>query len=67
MVDDADAFRARLEAAGASIVSDTVDEPYGQRHFFCHDLDGVLIDVVQRIPINREWLAAERAKGSLGL
>ena len=57
----------RLRAAGVSLVTDIVDEPYGQRHFFCHDVDGVLIDVIERIPIDPAWLKAERARGTTGV
>jgi len=56
-----------LRDAGVTMVSDLVDEPYGQRHFFCHDHDGVLIDVVERIPVDEAWLEAERAKGAQGV
>jgi catechol 2,3-dioxygenase-like lactoylglutathione lyase family enzyme len=67
IVDDATAAHQRLRAADVPIVRDLVDEPYGQRHFFCHDLDGVLIDVIERIPIDPEWLAAQQARGATGV
>jgi hypothetical protein len=40
------------------IVVEMVDEPYGQRHFFCADPGGVLIDVIQTIPPDPAWLKA---------
>lgn len=67
IVDDATAAHTRLRAAGVTMVTDLVDEPYGQRHFFCQDPDGVLIDVIERIPLDPAWLAAEQAKGAVGL
>ena len=36
--------------AGVPIVAATRDEPWGQRHFVASGPDGVLLDVVQRIP-----------------
>jgi len=32
-----------------------------------NDVDGVLIDVIERIPIDPTWLAAERARGTTGV
>jgi catechol 2,3-dioxygenase-like lactoylglutathione lyase family enzyme len=58
VVEDARAEHARLREAGVPIVQELVDEPYGQRHFFCADPDGVLIDVIQTIPPDPAWLAA---------
>jgi catechol 2,3-dioxygenase-like lactoylglutathione lyase family enzyme len=67
IVDDATAAFQRLRAAGVRILRDLVDEPYGQRHFFCEDPDGVLIDVIQRIPIDPAWLAEQQARGATGV
>ncbi len=67
IVDDATAVYDAMRAAGVTMVTDLTDEAYGQRHFFCHDVDGVLIDVIERIPIDPAWLAAERARGAVGV
>lgn len=56
MVDDVDAVEQRLRAAGVPIVQPVRDEPWGQRHVFCTDPAGTLIDVVQPIAPAPEWL-----------
>jgi len=40
IVADADAVYGRVVQAGAAIVIDIVDEPYGGRGFTCRDLEG---------------------------
>ena len=67
IVDDATAVYDAMRAAGVAMVTPLTDKAYGQRHFFCHDVDGVLIDVIERIPIDPAWLAAERARGTTGV
>jgi uncharacterized glyoxalase superfamily protein PhnB len=42
IVGDADAVYARVRAAGAEIVLDIEDKPYGGRGFACRDLEGRL-------------------------
>lgn len=44
-VNDADAVYARARAAGAQVVLDIEDKPYGGRGFTCRDLEGRLWDV----------------------
>jgi uncharacterized glyoxalase superfamily protein PhnB len=39
-VDDVDAHHARVEAAGASIVSSPADYPYGERQYTVEDIGG---------------------------
>jgi uncharacterized glyoxalase superfamily protein PhnB len=39
-VDDADAHRAQAEAAGATILSEPTDWPYGERQYSAEDLGG---------------------------
>jgi catechol 2,3-dioxygenase-like lactoylglutathione lyase family enzyme len=56
VVEDAAAQEARLREAGVEIVKPTTDELYGQRHFYCTDPDGTLIDVIEPITPNPEWL-----------
>jgi catechol 2,3-dioxygenase-like lactoylglutathione lyase family enzyme len=57
-VEDAEAEAERLQAAGVELVTAVIDEPYGQRHFFVTDPAGSLIDIVQMIDPDPEWLAA---------
>lgn len=57
VVDDATAEEARLREAGVPIVHPLTDEPYGQRHFYCSDPDGTLIDVIELITPDPVWLA----------
>jgi uncharacterized glyoxalase superfamily protein PhnB len=45
IVGDADAVYARAKAAGAEIVSDIEDKPYGGRGFTCRDLEGRIWNV----------------------
>jgi uncharacterized glyoxalase superfamily protein PhnB len=40
IVDDADAVYARAKTAGAQIIFDIEDKPYGGRGFSCRDLEG---------------------------
>lgn len=39
-VDDPDAHHDRAKAAGAEIVSELADQPYGSRDYACRDLEG---------------------------
>jgi catechol 2,3-dioxygenase-like lactoylglutathione lyase family enzyme len=50
-VDDADAVHERALAAGLPIPLPLRDEDFGQRHFMTVDPDGLLVDVVQIIPM----------------
>jgi len=45
IVPDADAVYARAKAAGAEIVFDIEDKPYGGRGFTCRDLEGRIWNV----------------------
>lgn len=47
VVEDAAAEFTRMRAAGVEMVTDVRDEAWGQRHFYCRDPAGTLIDVVQ--------------------
>ena len=58
VVDDAHAEAERLESAGIELVAPVVDEVYGQRHFFVADPNGVLLDVIEVIPVDPDWAAA---------
>ncbi|MEV6877587.1 VOC family protein [Amycolatopsis sp. NPDC051128] len=58
VVEDARAEAKRLEEAGVELVTPVVDEVYGQRHFYVADLNGMLLDVIELIPVDPEWAAA---------
>lgn len=45
IVSDADVVYARAKAAGAEILSDIEDKPYGGRAFACRDLEGRIWNV----------------------
>ncbi len=45
VVSDADAICARAKAAGAEMISDIEDKPYGGRGFTCRDLEGHIWNV----------------------
>jgi catechol 2,3-dioxygenase-like lactoylglutathione lyase family enzyme len=57
VVTDAAAEEARLRAAGVRVIVPLRDEPWGQRHFFLSDPAGVLIDMIQMIPPDPQWVA----------
>lgn len=57
-VPNADAVRESLLRAQVSMLSDTKDEPWGQRHFYAQAPDGVALDVFQQIPPDPEWMGA---------
>lgn len=55
-VDDVDAVHGRARAMGAEVVLEVRDEPFGQRHFMTRDPVGLLVDVVQPIPMSASFL-----------
>lgn len=58
VVEDAAAEAKRLVEAGVDLVTPVVDEVYGQRHFSFADPDGALLDVIEMIPVDPGWAAA---------
>lgn len=56
VTDDARTLAEKLECAGAPIVAPLKDEPWGQRHFYAQDPAGTLIDVVEFIDPDPEWM-----------
>jgi catechol 2,3-dioxygenase-like lactoylglutathione lyase family enzyme len=56
-VPDATEVDARLRAAGVRVVLPLRDEPFGQRHVIVADPNDVLVDIVQAIPADPNWLA----------
>lgn len=56
VVSDATEVDARLRAAGVPIVTPLRDEPYGQRHVIAADPNDILVDIVELIPPDPDWL-----------
>ena len=54
-VEDADSVYAKVQAAGLPILLALRDEAFGQRHFITSDPNGVMIDVIKRIPPSAEF------------
>ncbi|MCB5911395.1 VOC family protein [Streptomyces pinistramenti] len=59
LVADAAAEEAALRAAGVEIAEPLRDEPWGQRRFNVWSPEGILIEVLQTIDPDPEWLAAQ--------
>lgn len=58
LVEDVDAEEARLRAAGVDLVLELVTEPWGQRRFQVAGPSGVLVEVLQAVAPDPEWLTA---------
>jgi catechol 2,3-dioxygenase-like lactoylglutathione lyase family enzyme len=57
LVTDVDAECERLRAAGLNVVMPLVTEPWGQRRFQVAGPDGLLIEVLQPVAPDPQWLA----------
>jgi uncharacterized glyoxalase superfamily protein PhnB len=57
LVADVDAEFARLDAAGVEVVMPLVTEPWGQRRFQVAGPDGLLVEVLQMVAPDPQWLA----------
>ncbi|BCJ73300.1 hypothetical protein CS0771_28440 [Catellatospora sp. IY07-71] len=57
LVADVDAEFARLSAAGLEVVLPPVTEPWGQRRFQLAGPDGLLVEVLQAVAPDPQWLA----------
>ena len=57
-VDDVDATVARLRDAGVEVLSEVVDEPWGQRHAYLAAPDGVALDLFSLCPPDPAWMKA---------
>lgn len=55
-VDDAHAQARRCNEAGLELVYPLTDEPWGQRHFMLEDPNGLVVDVIEPIPPDADWL-----------
>ncbi|GAA2327304.1 VOC family protein [Streptomyces caniferus] len=59
LVEDAAAEEAALRAKGVPIAEPLRDEPWGQRRFNVWGPEGTLIEVLQNIDPDPEWMAAQ--------
>jgi predicted enzyme related to lactoylglutathione lyase len=59
-VDDADREHARLRRAGATILREPKDEPWGSRAFILRDPNGVTLYVSHPIPAALEFQASKK-------
>ncbi|GIE88660.1 VOC family protein [Actinoplanes regularis] len=57
LVADVDAEYARLSEAGLEVVKSLVTEPWGQRRFQIAGPDGLLVEVLQTVAPDPQWLA----------
>lgn len=57
LVDDVDAEERRLRTAGLRIVLPLVTEPWGQRRFQVSGPDGLVVEVLQEVQPDPQWLA----------
>jgi uncharacterized glyoxalase superfamily protein PhnB len=57
LVSDVDAEFDRLTAAGLEVVLPLVTEPWGQRRFQLAAPDGLLVEVLQSVTPDPQWLA----------
>ncbi|GAB2622444.1 VOC family protein [Paractinoplanes abujensis] len=57
VVEDVDAEFARLSDAGLEVVMPLVTEPWGQRRFQVAGPGGLLVEVLQQVAPDPQWLA----------
>ena len=57
VVEDVDAEYERLAAYGTTVVMPLVTEPWGQRRFQVAGPDGLLVEVLQQVAPDPQWLA----------
>lgn len=58
IVEDAAAEHERMVGLGLELVMGLQDEPWGQRRFQLLGPDGVVVEIIERIDPDLEWLAA---------
>jgi catechol 2,3-dioxygenase-like lactoylglutathione lyase family enzyme len=58
LVDDVDAEERRLREAGLDFVLSIATEGWGQRRFQVTGPDGLVVEVLQMVPPDPDWLAA---------
>ncbi|HLS41541.1 MAG TPA: VOC family protein [Ornithinicoccus sp.] len=59
LVDDVDAAHERVSAAGVHVLKPLVTEPWGQRRFQVAGPDGLVVELVQPVAPDPEWMAAQ--------
>jgi uncharacterized glyoxalase superfamily protein PhnB len=59
VVDDVDAAHARMTAAGVEVLAPLATAPWGQRRFQVAGPEGLVVELVQPVPPDPEWLAAQ--------
>ncbi|MFC8190974.1 VOC family protein [Cellulomonas sp. NPDC057328] len=63
VVDDVDAAHARMASAGVTVLKALVTEPWGQRRFQAAGPGGLLVELVQPVPADPAWMAAQGLTG----
>ncbi|GGD16983.1 VOC family protein [Nocardioides daphniae] len=58
-VSDVDAEHARLAEGGATVLKELVTEPWGQRRVQLAGPEGLVIELVQPVAPDPEWMAAQ--------
>jgi catechol 2,3-dioxygenase-like lactoylglutathione lyase family enzyme len=58
VVADVEAEHARMVSAGAEVLRPLVTEPWGQRRFQVAGPDGLVVELVQPVAPDPEWMAA---------
>lgn len=59
VVPDVDARHERLAAAGVPVLKELVTEPWGQRRLQVAGPDGIVVELVQPVEPDPEWMAAQ--------
>lgn len=63
VVDDVDGHHDRLVAAGVPLLKGLVTEPWGQRRVQVAGPDGLVVELVQPVEPDPEWMAAQGLPG----
>lgn len=58
VVDDCDKEFVRVQQAGLPVLMAPQDEPWGQRRCQIQAPDGVVVELIQQIPPDAEWMQA---------
>jgi catechol 2,3-dioxygenase-like lactoylglutathione lyase family enzyme len=61
LVADVDAEFDRMRSAGLDVILPLVTEPWGQRRFQVAGPDGLLVEILQTVPPDPQWLADQGA------
>ncbi|RNL85720.1 VOC family protein [Halostreptopolyspora alba] len=66
LVEDVDAEERRLRAAGVEFVKPVTTEPWGQRRFQVEGPDSLVVEVLQQVEPDPQWLADQGITPSAG-